>query len=147
MKSTVDSGGNPTWPTSVQNLRSTDLPSLRTQSSMRVLMPFPHTALSLSWQVLQSAGRCFIINIKMYFMESGSEACGAASDIWLFTCDVVRVVEAIAVQCAGLQLLGWRALLLCSRLAEQVCTPLPGTVPSARLRSENETNDEQRKSR
>lgn len=40
--------------TSLQNLRSTDLPSLRTQSSMRVLKPLPHTALSLSWQVLQS---------------------------------------------------------------------------------------------
>lgn len=53
--------GNATQLTSLQNLRSTDLPSLRTQSSMRVLMPFPHTALSLSWQVLQSAGRCFII--------------------------------------------------------------------------------------
>lgn len=34
--------------TSRQNFRSTDLPSLRTQSSMRVLMPLPHTALSLS---------------------------------------------------------------------------------------------------
>lgn len=40
--------------TSSQNLRSTDLPSLRTQSSMRVLMPLPHTARSLSWHVLQS---------------------------------------------------------------------------------------------
>ena len=49
--------GNAALPTSLQNLRSTDLPSLRTQSSMRVLMPFPHTALLLSWQVLQSAGR------------------------------------------------------------------------------------------
>lgn len=79
-------------------------------------------------------------------MDSGSEACGAASDIWLLTCDVVRVVEAIAVECAGLHLLGRRTLFLCSRLAEQVRTPLPSTVPSARLRSENETNDERRKS-
>lgn len=46
-------------PTSLQKLRSTDLPSLRTQSNMRVLIPFPHTALSLSWQVLQSAGTWF----------------------------------------------------------------------------------------
>lgn len=41
--------------TSLQKLRSTDFPSLRTQSSMRVFKPLPHTALSLSWQVLQSA--------------------------------------------------------------------------------------------
>lgn len=43
-------------PTSLQKLRSTDLPSLRTQSSMRVFIPLPHTARSLSWQVLQSGG-------------------------------------------------------------------------------------------
>lgn len=40
--------------TSSQNFISTDLPSLRTQSSIRVLMPLPHTALGLSWHVLQS---------------------------------------------------------------------------------------------
>lgn len=40
--------------TSSQNFISTDLPSLRTQSSIRVLMPLPHTALELSWHVLQS---------------------------------------------------------------------------------------------
>lgn len=40
--------------TSSQYFRSTDLPSLRTQSSILVLMPFPQTAFSLSWHVLQS---------------------------------------------------------------------------------------------
>lgn len=41
-------------PTSSQYFRSTDLPSLRTQSNILVLMPFPQTAFSLSWHVLQS---------------------------------------------------------------------------------------------
>lgn len=40
--------------TSSQYFRSTDLPSLRTQSNILVLMPFPQTAFSLSWHVLQS---------------------------------------------------------------------------------------------
>lgn len=40
--------------TSSQYFRLTDLPSLRTQSNILVLMPFPHTAFSLSWHVLQS---------------------------------------------------------------------------------------------
>lgn len=38
-----------------QNFRSTDLPSLRTQSSSRVLIPSPHVALGASWHVLHSA--------------------------------------------------------------------------------------------
>lgn len=38
----------------MQYLRSTDLPSLLTQSSILVLRPIPHTALALNWQVLQS---------------------------------------------------------------------------------------------
>lgn len=37
-----------------QNFRSTDLPSLRTQSSIRVLIPSPHMAFALSWHVLHS---------------------------------------------------------------------------------------------
>lgn len=40
--------------TSSQYFRLTDLPSLRTQSSILVFMPLPQTAFSLSWHVLQS---------------------------------------------------------------------------------------------
>lgn len=103
-------------PTSLQKLRSTDLPSLRTQSNMRVLIPFPHTALSLSWQVLQSAGTQLV-------QAYASDMCsGLGLTVQLGTSDVVGVVETVAVKCAGFCLLCWGADLVCPRLAQRVST-------------------------
>ena len=68
-------------PTSLHSLRSTDLPSLRTQSSMRVLRPAPHTALSLSWQVLQSAG-IKRANLKHTFDDTASSIPALSLNRW-----------------------------------------------------------------
>ena len=57
------------------------------------------------------------------------------------TSDVVGVVEAVAVEFAGLCLFSWRTLLLLARLAEWVSTPLPGTVPATWLRSNRSYSD------
>lgn len=60
LRQLICSGGK--WPalkthvqTSWQYLRSTDLPSLLTQSSILVFRPIPHTALALNRHVLQSS--------------------------------------------------------------------------------------------
>lgn len=50
------------------------------------------------------------------------------------TSDVIGVVEAVAVEFAGLCLCRRRTLLLLSRLTKGVSTPLPGTVPTTWLR-------------
>lgn len=59
--------------TSSQYFGSTDLPSLRTQSNILVLMPFPQTALSLSWHVLQSARKRAHQNRRPYMKQISNE--------------------------------------------------------------------------
>lgn len=57
------------------------------------------------------------------------------------TSDVVGVVEAVAVEFAGLGLFSRRTPLLLSRLAERVSTSLPGTVVTAWLRNRRKDPD------
>lgn len=116
--------------TSLQNLRSTDFPSLRTQSSMRVLMPFPHTALSLSWQVLQSVGWSDQPTISMQPQKSLLKCLSLSP-----TSNVVWVLETVKVKFAVLLLLSWWTLFLLARLAEWKGTSLSGTVPTASLKN------------
>lgn len=84
LRQLICSGGK--WPalkthvqTSWQYLRSTDLPSLLTQSSILVFRPIPHTALALNRHVLQSSKTNTHTDIIQWFLfQTSSHLCQIA---------------------------------------------------------------------
>lgn len=90
--------------TSSQYFRSTDLPSLRTQSNILVLMPFPQTAFSLSWHVLQSKRKGAHQNRRLCMKQISNETLMTWIPYLIHNCFLSPTINHLTCRAYGSQL-------------------------------------------